>query len=234
MQGQLILSGSDLVLSGSELALVLAPLADDPLVELSAPLQLSMTDFAALSQYVEQDIPFLGRVEAGAQPTYRESILTLTEIDAALSDEDLSLSLQGEIDDVFELADVKLAMSFADIPLAALLPLVMENFHYPGELGGLKGAAQIVSNAGRWDVESFELQSQGAEKSLALDFKGGAADVLGAPDLKLAGKLALSDRGLLEQLTGLRMAPLVGELSVSANLGAADLGAALMIGQSKL
>ncbi|MEH6593517.1 MAG: AsmA-like C-terminal region-containing protein, partial [Halioglobus sp.] len=215
--GVLTVHDSDLDAQIFDVKATILPAENAPIRNISARVNLALSDTAALSQYFAREIPVLGSVSASGFLKQSGENFRLEKISAQLrGDNGMELSSRGEIGDLMKLEQVNLQNRFSEIDTGALLTWALPGFQHANELGHIAGEFLLVSKHEKLDLIELML-AEGPESSLELKIHGEVHDLLGLPSAELTAELAIDDPQLLAQFTGLELKPTRAKANINAN-----------------
>ncbi len=204
--------------------------------DLSAGIEVSVSDTAVLSQYTDLEVPFLGPAELTASLTQTDSGFGLENVDLRIDGEELSLNASGKITDLEQFQGLHLKTGVERLDTAQVLAITLGGFEYDGELGQLYGGFDLINTDGAWRVADLALNSAtaGEKMPLAISVDGDIFDLAGFPTANLEASLKVDDMALLEAITGLRLRPVTARLSAMTRPGHLTIDATGRAGDTEL
>jgi uncharacterized protein involved in outer membrane biogenesis len=192
---------------------------------LSAGIEASLSDTAALSQYTDFEVPFLGPATLSGRLSQTNSRFGLRDISLAINGAELALAGSGRIDDLARFSGVQLEMRIERLDTSQLLGYALDGFDYGGDLGYLTGGFDLINPDSAWRISDLMLASAetSAESALGVTVAGDIYDVTGFATADLDGRLHVRDTALMEAVTGLRIRPLSARVTAAAQPGQLNL-----------
>lgn len=198
-------------------------------------LQLTMATTSALGPYLEQEIPALGAVRASARLQQRGQRLDLLALEAQLAGEFGKLAASGSIRDLAGDPQLELAGEIGGLDAEGLGWTVLGHDDSERRLPSLSGefalAARPSSNT--LTLSSLQLASS-PQDPLQLALRASATVASDGFKGALQADYASDDTALLERLSGLRLAPINGSLTLTADQHHAELEIGSSIGATEL
>ncbi|MFT6955103.1 MAG: hypothetical protein ACJAYC_000091 [Halieaceae bacterium] len=234
-EAKLHVEGSDLSASFTDLQLELSTGAESTLevTNLKARIVAELTDTSALSQYLDGNILALGQLNVSANLLQQGESFALKNIDAKVVGESLIIVGTGTVANLPNAMTAGLNVRFSGAKNETLLGALLSDFSYGEPLGYLEGSFDLANREQEWDISKLELKSSGSTK-LNMTASGEIHDVTGFITADLNSTFDIEDQALLEALTGLKLNPVVGKVSISSSLGQVGVSAAVKVGGSEL
>ncbi|MEH6588137.1 MAG: AsmA family protein [Halioglobus sp.] len=189
------------------------------LTNLRAEISAYLSDTSALSQFLSTPVPVLGEVNGQAQAVQHDGRLSLERIQFSLDADGPRLSASGRVDDIVNFKGVTLKSTYANIEARDLITTALQSVTYTGELGQLEGGFDLGNTGNGWSLENFRMNSVGDNNPLQLAVTGELKDLTGLPAADFKLQYRLRDPSLLQAITGLRMNPSEGGLTLKSHQG---------------
>ncbi|QIB67379.1 hypothetical protein [Kineobactrum salinum] len=198
-------------------------------------LQLSVEDTAALAPYLGREVPALGNIAASAQLRQRGQQLDLLELEALLAGEIGELNATGSARDLSGDPQLELTTRVSALKPAVLAQVLLGDAPAAQSLPALFGEFALTARPSRNDITLSSLQLASApEDPLQLTLQATASLADEAYQGRLEADYAGTDTALLEKLTGLRLAPVSGGLTLNVGNHSAELALDSQVGDTEL
>lgn len=238
---ELEITGGKLSAASSDILLTVVPTAgrveigkSPPFNGLAAEIAIDISDTSALSQFVDFPVPVLGAVRGAAAGSQHADRISLEDIELTLTDSGRQLTMTGAIDNVATLGNTRLKSRFSGIEARDLLMTGLQDFDYAPVLGTLDGSFLLRNDGSAWSLEAIELQTADKDGALSLTSRGRIGTLLTVPAINLETTFGLRDPELLDALTGLRMNPASGQLSLRSSGGSTQFNGSSRVGSTQL
>ena len=232
--GEIVVQSSDLVAKLSSISAVLRPGEAQWLEDLSARLDFAISDTSALSQYSAREIPVLGPLEFTGDLSQRNKLFQLHNLEATINSEDFTLETGGSIANLESLSGVSLHNHVSGVDIQHALLALMEEFQYPGPLGKLEGSFHLENTNSKWNVSSLQIRTSDSDGPVVLSASGDIQDLVGFTTADIDARFKMRDPNLWESLTGLRISPSEGSLSVQSTPDTITLSSRARVGNTLL
>ncbi len=216
--GKARLQGSDLDLELTDLQATVQGGETWQLTQLHGALAASLSDTSALSQYVEKSVPSLGPVRATALVELQNGVIGLSDINAAITGENLQLRAAGRIPVIRTGAGTALTLQLEKLDTVGLVQTVREGYAYGEPLGHLAGSAGLQESQGAWNLLNIDLQSSDSDV-FAFSLKGELKDLAGFPRADATLTVESADSGWLQGLVGISLPALSANLHSQTQRG---------------
>lgn len=226
------LEGSDLVIDLDKVSGRVTAGEQWQLASLQGDLKLSLSDTSALSQYLNREVPVLGAVNASATLAQQGRRFQLTDLRATIDSEYLSLSARGEMADLLEFDGTALDIQFSNLDTRNLVHTLREAFSYPDPLGNLSGSGRLEQDGDTWNLSRITI-SNTAGQGLALALSGELRDLAGLPHGDLSLDARISNRSLLQAITGRTLPDLHTTLRTEAGQGRMHISGDATLGDTR-
>lgn len=193
-----------------------------------------LSDTSALSQFFTAPIPVLGEVNGTAKAVQHAAKISLEEIRIDLDAEGPSLQSTGRIDDVTQLRGLELQARFAGLEARDLLTTALQELTYAGNLGQLEGSFKLDNSEQNWSLRDFRATSTDENQPLNLDFQADLLDLTGLPSADMSVRYKLRDPNLMQAITGLRMNPSEGEITLNSRQGITAASGTVRFGETPI
>jgi uncharacterized protein involved in outer membrane biogenesis len=233
-RGKISIASSDLDATVSEIRASLRPDAEQPIANGSAHINVTVSDTSALSQYTTTEIPVLGEITVSADLTQQAALLQLNNLQGTVSGDNFKLDTRGSVTNLADLSGISLYSRLSELDIRHALQARLDNFQYPSALGQLEGSFTLSDSQGKWRVSDLELHSTEPGGPIELSARGDIEDLTGFTTANLKSQFNVRDPLLLEALTGLRMKPSQGSLTVKTNSREIAVSSLAMIGKTQL
>ncbi|MEH6517952.1 MAG: AsmA family protein [Halioglobus sp.] len=232
---ELQVAASDLSASFTDVHLGLAIGAENTVrvSGLRAGVVAELSDTSALSQYLDDEMVALGQLNISANLVQQGESYALENIEANIVGESLIIVGTGTVANLPDAMTAGLNVRFSGAKTENLLGGLLEDFSYGEPLGYLQGSFDLAKREQEWDISELELEASGSDK-LSMTASGVIRDIRGFITADLNSAFNVQDQALLEALTGLKLNPVVGEISIGSSPGKLALIAAVKIGVSEL
>jgi hypothetical protein len=200
---------------------------------LRAGVVAELSDTSALSQYLEGETIALGQLNVTANLLQQGESYALENIEANVVGESLIIVGTGKIANLPDAMTSELSFRFSGAKTETLLGGLLDDFSYGEPLGYLQGSFDLANREQKWDISKLELETSGSDK-LKLSASGEIRDVRGFVTADLNSTFNVKDQALLVALTGLKLNPVVGEITIGSSLGKLRVIAAVEVGASEL
>ncbi|MCP5131865.1 MAG: AsmA family protein [Pseudomonadales bacterium] len=236
--GALTISGSELQATAGPLSAVLRPADPVPLSALAGPVRIELADTSALSQYTSpftpQPIPALGALTVTAQLAQNGEVFQLRDLVGSVSGEGMEVATKGRIGNLVQFDDVSLDTSFTGLDNRMLLSLVRPDFDYDKPLGAMEGAFKLRRKQAVWTVPKLTANGGAPDAAFGFSLDGDIRDLTGLIGADIRSQFRIGDPALLETLTGLRLKPVSGDLTVAAADGQVSSKATALLGETRI
>ena len=189
-------------LTGENISLqVTGSVADVLKIEgIDATADLTVRSLDILSEYVEMELPPLGSLQAAARITSTGDAFSLRDIQANLTGDNISLQVNGSVEDVLKIEGVD---ATADLKVRSLD--FLSNFADTdlSSLGSLKATAVVSTNDGRFEIKNFKADLSG--QHMAVDITGSLKDVQKLTGMDANFKVVLDSLASLDNLAKRKM-----------------------------
>ncbi|MEJ2532717.1 MAG: AsmA-like C-terminal region-containing protein [Halioglobus sp.] len=236
-EGRAEVNGSALGASLSSVQLVIHPGAESSLQDLTGRIRVNVPDTGALAQFTDARIPSLGAVHVEGNLSLRGETLQLTDVEGVLESDRARAKASGHVDNLVDLAGIALNLEFSGVDTRNLIQNLLPEFQYPGSVGSLNGSFTFSNSAGAWRVSDVKVA--GGEEGGALEFAAAGElerplDTGGSTTAALKANYRVRDPALLEALTGLRMNPAAGTVTLATRPGALAIESRSRVGETQL
>jgi uncharacterized protein involved in outer membrane biogenesis len=232
--GRITIASSDLDATISEIRASLRPQAEQPIANGSAHISVAVSDTSALSQYTTMEIPVLGEISVSADLTQQAARLQLNNLRGTVSGDNFKLDTRGSVTNLADLSGISLYSQLSELDIRHALQARLDNFQYPTALGQLEGSFTLSDSQGKWRVSDLELHSTETGGPIELSTSGNIEDLTGFITANLKSQFNVRDPLLLEALTGLRMKPSQGSLTVNTTSREIAVSSRARIGKTQL
>jgi hypothetical protein len=224
--GQVQIDSSDLQAVISDISGSYRPAAEtNPLRDARGYLDIAISDTGMLSQYTEREVPILGPATLTGELRQQAEHFQLAQLELAIDGEDLALATRGSIDDLQNLAGVRLQNTVTGLDIQRLLATLVEGLQHDGSLGELKGTFALHDRKEKWHIADLEISTSKTGGPVEFMGRGAIDDLTGFTTANLDAELVVRDTALLEALSGLRIQPVRARLSVKSRPEVLDISA---------
>jgi hypothetical protein len=224
--GQVQIDSSDLQAMISDISGSYRPAAEiNPLRDARGYLDIAISDTGMLSQYTEREVPILGPATLTGELRQQAEHFQLAQLELAIDGEDLALATRGSIDDLQNLAGVRLQNTVTGLDIQRLLATLVEGLQHDGSLGELKGTFALHDRKEKWHIADLEISTSKTGGPVEFMGRGAIDDLTGFTTANLDAELVVRDTALLEALSGLRIQPVRARLSVKSRPEVLDISA---------
>lgn len=217
--GELIISASDLDARIGPASALYRPGTPVPLVDLTAPVLVELSDVAALSQYVSQPMPVLGPLRLTALLTRKGEAFQLQDVLGVVSEGGMKMETRGLVGDLANLSKVSLSSKVTGVDIRTLLATWLPTFDYAKPLGKLEGEFKLADRNGAWTLSGLSLAGGTSTTPLEFAVDGAIADITGKLSADLDARFRLDDSALMKSLTGIALKRVSGTLVVATSPG---------------
>jgi uncharacterized protein involved in outer membrane biogenesis len=224
--GQVQIDSSDLQAVISDISGSYRPAAEtNPLRDARGYLDIAISDTGMLSQYTEREVPILGPATLTGELRQQAEHFQLAQLELAIDGEDLALATRGSIDDLQNLAGVRLQNTVTGLDIQRLLATLVEGLQHDGSLGELKGTFALHDRKEKWHIADLEISTSKTGGPVEFMGRGAIDDLTGFTTANLDAELVVRDTALLEAISGLRIQPVRARLSVKSRPEVLDISA---------
>ena len=233
-QGKISITSSDLDATVSEISASLRPGAEQQIANGSAHITVAVSDTSALSQYTRAEIPVLGEITLSADLSQQASRLQLNNLQGAVSGDNFKLETRGSIANLAQLSGISLHSQLSELDIRHALQTRLDNFQYPEPLGQLQGSFKLSDSRGKWGVSELNIRNSEPGGPIELSASGDIDDLAGLITANFQSQFKIRDSLLLEVLTGLRMKPAEGSLTVQTGPREIALSSRIKVGNTEM
>jgi len=165
------------------------------LKDVDAEVTLGITSFAWLKDTLAIKLPPMGSLQATARITSNRDALSLKDIQADLTGDNITLQVNGSVEDVLSIQGV---YATADLKIRSMDFLSNIADTDLSSLGSLKASAVIRSDDGRFEIKDFKADLNG--QHIAADIAGSLKDVQKLTGIDANFKVALDSLDSLDAL----------------------------------
>ena len=234
--GRASVSAGELNASISAVELVVNPGAESPLGDLAGHVLVTVPDTSALSKYTDAEIPSLGTLQMeGTLSGGSGEALRLLDLEGVLESDRATARARGRVDNLVELSGIGLNVEFSRVDTRSLIQHLLPDFQYPGGVGQVRGNFAFSDSGGAWRVSNLKIASGEEGDALELAATGKLErpiDSSGPTTADVKVSYRLRDPALLEALTGFRMNPAAGTLTLATQPGALGIESRLRVGDT--
>ncbi len=184
-------------LSGDNITLQVNGSVEDVLkiqgVDATADLTVRSLDF--ISEYAGMKLPPMGSLQAAARITSAGDALSLRDIQADLSGDNITLQVNGSVEDVLKIQGVDVTTDLTVPSLEFLSEFADMDLSL---LGSLKASAVVSTDDGRFEIKNFKADLSG--QHIAADIAGSLKDVEKLTGIDANFKIALDSLASLDIL----------------------------------
>jgi hypothetical protein len=231
--GQLNITASDLQINIGPLVGTLSRSAARPVSGLAGPVNVALSDTAALSQYSSLPMPVLGPLQLKGTLGQKAAVFQLLDIVATVGEGEPKITTRGRIGNLVDFGGLSLSSNLQGIDLSTLLALALPEFNFPGPLGALEGSFTLSDDQGSWNIPALSLAGGTDDTALSFNIDGNVADLTGLISANLNTRFHLRDSALLQALTGLALPPANGSLAVTSTAESIRGTLEAQLGQTK-
>ena len=232
--GKLEAVSSDITATATPTAGVLLPENERILEGLQSGFVIAMSDTSALSQFFARPVPVLGALTGTGKLSQYGARVALEDIELALQRSDSQLGMSGKVGNLAAMQDIRLQSQFSGIEARDLLMTALENFDYPRELGRLEGGFTLLKRSDEWTLEALRLETTDRNGPLFFTSGGSIGSLFKVPAFNLNARFHLRDPALLAALSGLRMNPASGQITLKSRGGSTDFSSTGRVGDTLL
>lgn len=230
-QGTARLQGSDLQFTLSDLGGQVIRDGSWRVESASGKAALNLSDTSALSQYADVAMPVLGAVEATATLAQDGQRFQLHKLQVTIDSEQLYLRASGRIDDLARLRGTALDIQFSRLDTRNLVHTLRSGFQYDRPLGSLSGSGRLVQAGEQWNLAQIAVNNT-ADSGFTLSLAGDIQDLSGLPRGDVTLNTNITNRALLEAVTGRPLPPLSATLRSRSQPGLVQVEGGATLGQT--
>ena len=160
-----------------------------------AEADLKVRSLGFLSEYVEMKLPPLGPLQATARIASTGDVLSLKDIRAGLTGDNITLQVNGSVEDVFKIQGVDATADLMVHSMDFLSEFVDTDL---SSLGSLKASAAASTDNGRFEIKNFKADLRGQD--MAVDIAGSLKDIQKLTGIDANFKVVLDSMASLDTL----------------------------------
>jgi hypothetical protein len=204
------------------------------------PLTVAMDSSTRLSEWVDWEFVHVGEVQADLVVEQTAQGFALPTFTATVQEgEKRFLSVQGAVKQLNPPGGIDLAANFNGLPTGRALEIFARDLEGELDAGQLYGGFKLSSHATGWRMQDISIENRYSEQ-LKFEVRGRLQAAGGLVDMDLHLETAVSDTDLIQEVTGLELGALSGNLDISGSqhsiriegqttLGSTDLTSRLLL-----
>lgn len=199
-----------------------------------ARLRMQAPELESLSELAGASLPDLGRVNITASARQRDQRVDLQDITATLTGPLLEVTARGSARDIAGARELSLESAVENLDISGLASLLAPETALSADLGTLTGGFDLNASGASYSLTHLVLASPPSSPlSLRLEGDGNHSAVkVWEGDLTL--DFGSDDRALLEELSGLPLAPVSGLMALTIDPANAALTSTIRVGATEL